>query len=338
VPGETFLWIAVGLVAVAFLWLAIRQAHLGREAARAAGAPEALALLQREVQAVRETLDRRLGEHAQQAEALSERLGRLQEATGEVARLGREIAELQKVLQPPQMRGSFGERLLKDLLTDVLPAERVRFQYTYPKSGTRVDAAVVLEEGRVLPIDAKFPLESVRRYVELRDAGAPEASAARREVQRRVRTHIDDIAARYLSPDDGAVDVAFMYIPSELVYYEVALRGLDGEEDPLASYALRKGVVLVSPNSMHAYLSLVLLGLKGHRLEARAREILGLLAHLRSDLAAFRGEFDTALTQARRSLNNLEDADRALRRVEARLDAVESAGEGEEAEGGEAGA
>lgn len=315
----------IGLVALVgvLVWLGLRTLRVERALGRIAADPASLGLLQREIQAVGQGVDRRLSDHLEQARDLSQRLGRLQSATEQVERLGREIAELQKLLGPPQLRGPFGERLLEDLIADILPRERFRVQHTYPKSGVRVDAAILLDDHRILPIDAKFPLENFRRYVELRDADDPQAEAARRDLDRDVRGHVDAIASRYLSPDDGAVDVALMYIPSESVYYEVALRGLDGETEPVAAYALSRRVVPVSPNSMHAYLCVILMGLKGFQLQESAREILGHLTHLRSDVSALRAELDTALRQARHSLKNLRDADGALQRVEVRLDAVQ---------------
>ncbi|MGH7546150.1 MAG: DNA recombination protein RmuC [Gemmatimonadota bacterium] len=316
-------WVGLAAVAGVLVWLGIRAIRVERALRRIAADPASLALLQGEIQAVRDGVDRRLGEHLEQARDLSQRLGRLQSATEQVERLGREITELQKLLRPPQLRGPFGEQLLENLLADILPRERFRTQHTYPKSGVRVDAAILLDDHRVLPIDAKFPLDNFRRYVELREGGHPEADAARRDLDRDVRGHVDTIAARYLSPDDGAVDVALMYIPSESVYHEIALRGLDGETEPVAAYALSKRVVPVSPNSMHAYLCVILMGLKGFQLQESAREILGHLTHLRADVSVLRTQLDTALRQAQHSQNNLRDVDGALRRVEVRLDAVQ---------------
>lgn len=327
-------WVAA-LVAAAVLvgvlaWLGLRTLRLERAISALAGDPAGLALLQREIQSVRQGVDHRLSEHLAQSRDLSQRLGRLQAATEEVERLGREIAQLQKILGPPQLRGPFGERLLEDLLSDVLPRERFRVQHTF-KSGVRVDAAILLEEGRILPIDAKFPLENFRRFVELRDGGRPEAEAARRDLDRDVRSHIDAIASRYLSPEDGTVSVALMYIPSESVYYEVALRGLDGEHEPIAAYALSRRVVPVSPNSMHAYLCVILMGLRGIQLQQRAREIRDDLGQLQTDASALREELNRAMRQAQHSLGNLGDVDRVLQRIELRLDRMQRGSAPEEA-------
>jgi len=290
-----------------------------------------LELLQREVQAMRSGVDERLREHLQQTHELSARIGSLQKATEQVEQLGVGLDELQKVLQPPQLRGAFGERLLEEMLADVLPRDAYCLQYTYPSSGVRVDAAVLLGRGRLLPIDAKFPLENFRRCVDFRRADSSEAEGAQRAFARDVTRHVDDIAAKYLSPDDGAVDVAFMYIPSESVFQEITVSGVDADGSPLVDYALRRRVVPVSPNSLHAYLSVVRMGLRGFQLQESAREILAALSQLQSDLEESRTGLTTAIRQSRHSLANLEESERVLGRATMRLDLLGDAQLGSEA-------
>lgn len=313
----TLLLAALTVILITAVW---RLFRLERELRKPQGSPSGgLELLQREVQAMRSGVDERLREHLQQTHELSARIGRLQRATEQVEQLGVGLDELQKVLSPPQLRGAFGERLLEEMLSDVLPRDSYCLQYTYPSSGVRVDVAVLLGGGRLLPIDSKFPLENFRRFVDFRRAGSSEAEATQRAFARDVMHHVDDIAARYLSPDDGAVDVAFMYIPSEAVFQEIVIGGVDAENAPLAEYALRKRVVPVSPNSLHAYLSVVRMGLRGFQLQESAREILGVLTQLQSDLEESRAGLATAIKQSRHSLANMEEAERVLDRTTMRL-------------------
>jgi DNA recombination protein RmuC len=310
------------------LWLAWRVLRMERGLKGLAEAPPAsLNLLQREVQALRSGVDERLREQVQQAHELSRRIGQLQKATEQVEQLGSGLEELQKILQPPQLRGAFGERLLEEALADMLPRDRYCFQYTYPSSGVRVDAAVLLGGGRLLPIDSKFPLENFRRCLELRQRGSADADASLRAFARDVRRHVDDIASRYLSADDGVLEVAFMYIPSESVFHEVVVGGLDVEGQPLAEYALRRRVVPVSPNTLNAYLAVVKLGLRGYQLQESTREIFASLTHVQTDLEQLRSELGKAVRQARHSLTNLTEAEAALARVELRFERMDSAGQ-----------
>lgn len=310
------------------LGLAWRLFRMEKEVGRLAQAPPAsLQLLQKEVQAMRSGVDERLRENLQHAQELSQQLGELRKATEQVGQLGAGLDELQRILQPPQLRGAFGERLLEEMLSDVLPRDTFRLQYTYPSTGVRVDVAVLLGEGRLLPIDSKFPLENFRRYLDLRQSGSAESEAAHRAFARDVKRHVDDVASKYLSPEDGAGDVAFMYIPSESVFHEVAISGLHADGVPLVEYALRKRVVTVSPNTLHAYLSVVRMGLRGFRLQESARDIIQHLTHLQSDVEDLRAELGTAIRQARHSLANLAEAEDALSRVERRLEKIGGATE-----------
>jgi DNA recombination protein RmuC len=209
----------------------------------------------------------------------------------------------------------------------MLLRDRYCFQYTYPSSGVRVDVAVLLGDGRLLPIDSKFPLENFRRCLELRQRGSADADASLRAFARDVRRHVDDIASKYLSADDGVLDVAFMYIPSESVFHEVIVGGLDVEGQPLAEYALRRRVVPVSPNTLNAYLAVVKLGLRGYQLQESTREILASLAHVQADLEQLRSELGKAVRQARHSLTNLTEAESALARVELRFERMDYAGQ-----------
>ncbi len=312
----------VGLLLLA-VWLSWRLSRLSRDVQRLADEPSpSMHLLQREVQAVRSGVDDRLREHFAAARELGQQLGRLEKAAENVEQLGAGLSELQSILRPPQLRGAFGERMLEDLLADALPRDRFRVQYTYPSSGVRVDAVVLLGGGRLLPIDSKFPLDNFRRYLELRQSGKDRAAVVRRAFARDVKRHVDDISAKYVSADDGTLDVAFMYIPSESVFREVAVDGQDGDGATLAEYAIRKRVVPVSPNTLHAYLSVVRLGLQGFQLQSSAREIVDHLTHLDADVRKLRSQLGTAVKQTRHSLGNLNEADDVLRRIEARLSRI----------------
>jgi DNA recombination protein RmuC len=320
----TLALLALVLVAV---WLTWRLVSLERKIVRLAEAPPAsLQLLQSEVQAIRSGVDERLGEQLRHSHEISRRLGELLKAMQQVERVGLGLDELQKILRPPGARGAFGERLLEHTLADVLPRDRFRVKYTYPKSGVCVDVAILLGQNRVLPIDSKFPLENFRRYLDRRGSDDADADKARRDFVRDVRRHVDDIADKYLSPEDGTLDVAFMYIPSESVFHEVAVAGPDADGVSLAEYALRRGVVPVSPNTLHAYLSVVRMGLRGFELQERTREVLESLTHLHSEMETLRSELGLAIKQARHSLSNLEEAEVMAGRLSRRLEGIADSG------------
>lgn len=213
-------------------------------------------------------------------------LGTVQGATERVYEVGKEIASLQQILKAPKIRGGLGELFLGELLGQVLPAEHFTLQHGF-RGGQRVDAVVRVGD-RLVPVDAKFPLENFARIAAATDDAG--RLTARRAFVTDVKRRIDEIAARYILPDEGTFDFALMYIPAENVYYETILRGEEGG-DALFSYSMERRVVPVSPNTLYSYLQVILLGLKGMRVEERAHEILGALGGLGGELERFRMEF-----------------------------------------------
>src|SRR2546425_380062 len=171
-------------------------------------------------------------------------LGTLQEATRRVAEIGREIQGLEQVLKSPKVRGGLGETLLERLLDEMLPREHWTTQHGF-RSGEKVDAAITIGE-RIVPVDAKFPLENFRRM--LGESDDTQRRQHRKAFARDVKLRVDEIAKKYILPDEGTYAFALMYVPAENVYYEIAVRPEDAEDEPIAAYALSRRVVPVSPN------------------------------------------------------------------------------------------
>lgn len=320
------------LGAAVVLALVLRELRrLGREAG------EPVARLESRVAALTEQLGARLGEssaastriaglvQAQLSDAnrsiasLAERIGRLDEATRHVERVGRSIAGLEQLLASPKLRGGLGEWTLESMLGEILPADAVARQHPLPSRGVVVDVAVRAAGGRVVAIDSKFPLESFRRLADEEARGGAEADARRREFHRSVRARVDEIAKKYISPEDGTLDFALMYVPAEAVYYEIAVRE-EGAE--FLEYARLRRVVPCSPNTLYAYLQATLLGLRGAQVARHAREIQDALAHLGQDLAGTRELFDRAASQLRHAVQNVDAAGAALARAETRVEAA----------------
>jgi len=151
-------------------------------------------------------------------ERLSGSLGELSKATEQMLEVGKTINSLEDLLKPPKLRGGMGETLLEELLAQILPAEFYRFQYSF-RSGETVDAIVNLGEG-IVPVDAKFPLESFRRLISIEDE--KQQKSERKVFIRQIKAHVDMIAMKYILPDEGTYDFALMYIPAENVYYELS--------------------------------------------------------------------------------------------------------------------
>jgi len=228
----------------------------------------------------------RLDGAAKAVRDVSQKLAELSEANRQIYNMGQNLQELQDILRAPKLRGGFGESLLVDLLKDILPADRYKEQHTF-KNGNIVDA-IIQFEGGMLPIDAKFPLENFRKML---DAPDEEQEKLRKAFMKDVKKHVDVIAKKYILPDEGTLDFAFMYIPAEGVYYETLMRQAPNE-DPLSVYASSKNVIPVSPNSLYAYLQLVLMGLRGLKIQKNARDILAALGRLHGDFERISDDFN----------------------------------------------
>ncbi len=250
-------------------------------------------------------------------------LGRLGEVTQRVFDIGKDIVGLEQILKSPKVRGGLGETFLEHLLAQMLPREHYVLQHAF-STGDRVDAAVRIG-GRLVPVDAKFPLENFRRMLEETDDD--KRRQLRRAFARDVKARVDEIAKKYILPDEGTFDFALMYIPAENVYYEIIVTDEAADEESVAAYAVGRHVIPVSPNSFYAYLRVIVLGLRGLRIERDAQEIQTRLTRLRGDLEKFRESFEIIGKHLTNARNKYDEAAAALSRVEAKLEGIEGKGE-----------
>jgi DNA recombination protein RmuC len=172
-----------------------------------------------------------------------------------------------------------------------------------------VDAVIRLGNSLV-PVDAKFPLENFKRVREA--VTDDDRLRARRLFVADVKKHVDAIAGKYILPDEGTYDFALMYIPAENVYYETIIKDDGWGEKNLSHYALSKRVIPVSPNSFYAYLQAIVLGLKGMRIEDRAKEIIQYLSRLQGDFARFRDDFALIGKHMGHAESSYQNAERRL--------------------------
>ena len=272
------------------------------------------------LQRTQQSLGERLDNAARVVGSVQKSLGGLEEANRRIYEVGKDIASLQEILRAPKLRGGLGEFFLEDLLAQVLPPEHFATQHRF-RSGEKVDAVIRLGPSLV-PVDAKFPLENFRRIAE--SASEEEKSRARKQFVVDVKKHIDAIAAKYILPDEGTYDFALMYIPAENVYYETIIRDEAAAEKSLCHYAMSLRVIPVSPNSFYAYLQAIVLGLKGMKIEDRAREILQYLGRLQGDFVRFRDEFALLGKHVGHAQSSFQSADRRLEQFGQKLSAADS--------------
>lgn len=197
----------------------------------------------------------------------------VQRNLGEMNEIGRNMRELQEFLKSPKLRGNMGEQILKELLSQMLPSQSFHLQYAF-RSGEKVDAAIKTTAG-IIPIDSKFPMENFRKM--MADSSSPDGVRAAKDFERDVKKHIDDIARKYILTDEGTIDYALMYIPSEAVYYEIV------NNATLYDFAADKRVLPVSPTTFYAYMRAILMSFEGQKIEAKAKEVLSSIKGIQKD-------------------------------------------------------
>lgn len=229
--------------------------------------------LQRSSQNITDTLLKSSHTLNQRLDKAAEVIGALKKEAGQFSTISQSMRDLQTFLQSPKLRGNIGEQVLTDLISQIFPKKSFHLQYTF-KSGNTVDAAIRTDAG-ILPIDSKFPLENFQRMV----AGETkeDRANAKKELHKDVRRHIDDIAKKYILPEEGTMDFALMYLPSEPVYYEIV------NATDLTDYARQKRVYPVSPTTLYAHLQMILLSFEGKKIESKAREIFVILRAIQKD-------------------------------------------------------
>lgn len=184
---------------------------------------------------------------------------------GQMKEIGLNLKNIQDFLKSPKLRGNLGEQGLKELLSQALPSKYFSTQFTF-RSGAMVDAIIHLDAGKI-PIDSKFPMENFNQM--LQSETKEKKESFRRAFRSDFRKHINAISKKYINPDEGTVEFAFMYIPSESIYFEV----VNNEQD-LFEYAANEHVVLSSPSTFFYYLRTIMLGLEGKRVTEMSRDIL----------------------------------------------------------------
>lgn len=275
----------IGILAVftilngAIIWFVIRQKEGGADDGKS------MVLLQNQIQELSRTVDTKLGESTKQMQEsiktqigestrivkeVTEGLTKLDETNKQVVSFADQLQNLQDILQNPKQRGILGEYFLETVLKNVLPEGSYQMQYAFA-NGEIVDAVVFVKK-KVIPIDSKFSLENYNRMVETTDK---EKKAQLEKV------FISDLklriqeTAKYIRPAENTTEFAFMFIPSEGIYYDLLANKVGAGEESLVERAAGKyKVIIVSPTSFLAYLQTVLQGLKALEIEEKAQDII----------------------------------------------------------------
>ena len=220
---------------------------------------------------------------------------------------------LESILGGTKSRGSLGEVTLERLLEDSLPSSQYSRQYRF-RSGEIADAVIFLRDKKMMAVDSKFPLDAYRRI------GA-EGDDARKAFVTSIKGHADSIARKYIVPDEGTLDLALMFVPSETVYYEL-LMSVDSKGQAVDAYCRSRNIIAVSPNTLYAHLCVIGMGLRGMQIEENAKRLSENLSGMRKQLDTFSEYFEKIGTHLKNAQQSYTEADKRFDKASNTLDSL----------------
>ncbi len=271
--------------------------------------------LERSNTTMQTSMQKQLSESAKLIADVTGRLAKLDETNRRVVDVADELKTLQNVLQNPKQRGVFGEYYLESVLGNMLPSKNYQMQYKF-KDGVIVDAVIFLDKGQILPVDSKFSLENYNRMVGA--ATKPEREALLKQVRQDLKGRIDE-TSKYIRPAEHTMEFAFMFIPSESLYYDLLIGdvGTGSSARDLIEYAFRdKKVIIVSPTSFMAYLQTVLQGLRSLQIEEQAKDIQIQVGKLSRHIVAFDDYMQRLGNSLSTTVNHYNNAHKELGKVQ----------------------
>lgn len=240
-------------------------------------------------------------------------IGLVNRELGQMSQIGQSLQNFQEFLKSPKMRGGLGEQGLADMLGQTFPKELYKIQHKF-RNGQIVDAAIKIEAG-VVSVDAKFPLENFNRILNAKTDD--DRNDARRKFRSDFRVHVNAIAKKYILPDEGTVDFAMMYIPSETVYYE-----LISNENDLHDYAIKSKVIPASPNTFFYYLRTIMLGLQGKRISEMSKQILATLKVIQNESKKFGDNLGILNRHVNNAKSTMDKVDADFTRLSGKIEQV----------------
>lgn len=252
---------------------------------------------------------------------ITEKITRLDETNKQVVSFADQLQNLQDILKNPKQRGILGEYYLETLLKNVMPPGSYQMQYPFP-DGTIVDAAVFVKD-KVIPVDSKFSLENYNRISETND---------KQEKDRLEKIFVNDLknriveTSKYIQPEEGTMDFAFMFIPHEAIYYDLLINKIgavtEDTENLIQRAASKYKVIIVSPTSFLAYLQTVLQGLKAMQIEESAKDIIKRVGELKTHLIVYEevhqklgNALATTVNHFNKSNNEFKKIDKDIMRI-----------------------
>lgn len=324
---EIAVYIIIGLILGGVIaWIILR----GQQKQAPAVETDSLLLIQNQLNTLARTMDEKLGESNKEMQEavrhqfgqsqnlirdITEKLTRLDETNKQVVSFADQLQSLQDILKNPKQRGVLGEYYLETLLKNVLQPGGYQMQYPFA-DGEIVDAVVFVKD-KIIPVDSKFSLENYNRIVEEKN----EAERAKLE-----KVFVNDLkmriteTAKYIRPNEGTMDFAFMFIPHEAIYYDLLINRIGAIEENTENLIQRAAgkykVIIVSPTSFLAYLQTVLQGLKAMQIEETAKDIVKRVEELGKHLKSYEKSHGSLGNALQVAVNHYNTSGKELKKVD----------------------
>ena len=294
------------ILAVLFLWLVIQ---ISQSQKKSSALESQLTELRRDLLSIAQTQSQSAGQIQSIGTSVSQRLESVTKALHDGVTNSAHIAtqSIENILGGTKTRGLLGEVTLQRLLEDSLPPSQFSLQYRF-STGEAADAVIFLRDKKLMVIDSKFPLDAFRRI-------ESDGDEARRAFATAVKGHADSIAKKYIVPNEGTLDVALMFVPSENVYCEM-LNTLDAKGQAIDAYCRDKKIVAVSPNTLYANLCVIAMGMRGMQIEENARRILSSLDGMKKQMETFADVFERLGNHLKNAQQSYAEADKRFEKAQ----------------------
>jgi DNA recombination protein RmuC len=238
----------------------------------------------------------------------------------ELSNVSDRLQELSHILFAPQTRGAIGETMLEELLKNMLPRGSYTFQHQFA-NGARVDALIKIGSNYI-PVDAKFPIQAFKEQWR----SSRQQKTVSIELRRVFLKYMEEIAEKYIHPQEHTSHFALMYIPSEALFYEGFVKYQNNKDKDLFREALALRVIPVSPSGLFLYLQTIAFGVKSFELDRHYDELVRIIAQLKNDFSAFSRMFSTVGTHLKNMNKAYDEAVSKCNRLELAIERLESPG------------
>ncbi len=321
---------AVVVLNAGFFWFFFRQMNSANAAKENAAPDQSMSLMLQHINDLSRTIDAKMGETSKQVSEsmrvqfsesaklirdVTQGLTKLDETNKQVVSFADQLQSLQDILKNPKQRGILGEYYLETLLKNVLAPSQYQMQYTFA-NGEIVDAAVFVKD-KIIPVDSKFSLENYNRMISTSDAT---------EKARLEKLFVNDLKLRitetskYIRPQEGTMDFAFMFIPHEAIYYDLLINKIgaitEDTENLIQRAAGKYKVIIVSPTSFLAYLQTVLQGLKAMQIEEKTKEIQKNVSNLVNHLKSYEDYHNKLGASLGTVVNHFNNGSREFKKID----------------------